>query len=55
MLMKELEDGIKPTSSYVQGLLDGDKEYKKELDQKLEQVQQKSIEKSKDKGIGFGL
>jgi len=53
MLMKELEDGIKPTSAYVQGLLDGNKEYERELDRKLDQMQEKSLGKNKDKGIGF--
>jgi len=51
MLMKELEDGIKPTSPYVQGLLDGNKEYERELDRKLERMQGKSLEKGKDKGL----
>lgn len=55
MLMKELEDGIKPTSPYVQGLLDGNKEYGRELDRKLERVQQKSRENTKEKGRGLGM
>ena len=55
MLMKELEDGIKPTSPYVQGLLDGNKEYERELDRKLDRMQEKSVEKGKDKGVDLGL
>jgi hypothetical protein len=53
MLMKELEDGIKPTSPYVQGLLDGNKEYERELDRKLDRMQGKSLEKGKDKEVGL--
>ncbi len=55
MLMKELEDGIKPTSPYVQGLLDGNKEYEMELDRKLDKMQEKSVEKGKDKGMDLRL
>ena len=55
MLMKELEDGIKPTSPYVQGLLDGNKEYERELDKKLDRMQGKSLEKGKEKGPSLGL
>ncbi len=43
MQMKELEDGIKPTSPYVQGLLDGNKEYERELYRKLDKMQEKSV------------
>ena len=53
MLMKELEDGIKPTSPYVQGLLDGNKEYERELDRKLEKIQDKSLDRKKDKGLSL--
>lgn len=55
ILMKELEDGIKPTSPYVQGLLDGNKEYERELDRKLDKLQEKSKGERKDKGLGLGL
>jgi len=55
MLMKNLEQGIKGDSPYVQGLKDGNVEYEKELNQKLEKVQQKSQEKDRDKGLGLGM
>jgi len=53
MLMKDLEQGIKGGSPYVQGLKDGNVEYEKELNRKLEMNQQKSH--SKDRGKHFGL
>jgi len=53
MLMKNLEQGIKGESPYVQGLKDGNVEYENELNQKLEKVQQKSQFKSKDLGLGL--
>ena len=55
ILMKNLEQGIKGDTPYVQGLKDGNVEYEKELNQKLEKVQQKSRFKSKDKDLGLGL
>jgi len=55
MLMKDLEQGIKGDSPYVQGLKDGNGEYEKELNRKLELNQQKSKIKSRDKDRGLGL
>ncbi len=55
MLMKNLEQGIKGDSPYVQGLKDGNVEYENELNQKLEKVQQQSREKNRHKDLGLGL
>jgi len=55
MQMKELENGIKPTSAYDQGLLDENKEYERKLDRKLDKVQEKSLGKSKGNDPGLGL
>ncbi|TDI70669.1 MAG: hypothetical protein E2O88_03200 [Bacteroidetes bacterium] len=55
MIMKNLEQGIKGDSPYVQGLKDGNVEYELELNRKLELHQQKSKNKSMDKDCGLGL
>ena len=55
MLVKELEDGIKGKSPYLSGLKAGSKEYEKELDQKLERMQQSRQvdQRSKEQGLGL--
>jgi len=55
MLMKDLEKGIKGDSHYVQGLKDGNVEYERELNRKLERVQQKSQFKNRGRDLDLGL
>jgi len=53
--MKNLEQGIKGDSPYVQGLKDGNIEYEKELNKKLEMDQQKLHNKNRGKNFGLDL
>ena len=53
--IKNLEVGLKGNAPYVLGLKDGNVDYEKELNQKIEKVQKQSQIKSKDKDLGLGL
>lgn len=55
ILMKNLEVGLRGNAPYVLGLKDGNKEYEKELNMKLERLQQKSQDKIRSKDLGLGL
>ena len=55
ILMKNLEVGLKGNAPYVLGLKDGNKEYEKELNRKLENLQQKSETKLRDQNRDLEL
>jgi len=55
ILMKNLEVGLKGNAPYVLGLKDGNKEYEKELNRKLEFHQEKYKTKTRAKDRGIGL
>ncbi len=56
MLAKELTTGIKGKSPYLIGLQAGSNEYERELDQKLERMQQsKQMDNKKSKDQSLGL
>ncbi len=55
MLAKELTIGIKGKSPYVKGFEAGSKEYERELDQKLERMQQSREVGQRSEGQGLDL